>query len=123
MGHFKMGSVNDQTPFTRTPSHIQYPVSSYCVEEVLMQQDDGNPDFWALIILVLSAVLEVVVVSLPGYILARMGKFDPETQKFVSGLNMMIFTPCLSTWPRTAQYMCNANLGSLYQNCFATQSR
>ncbi|KAJ5925999.1 hypothetical protein N7454_007509 [Penicillium verhagenii] len=43
----------------------------------------------------LNAVLEVVCVSLPGYIVARQGMFDAEAQKFVANLNVMLFTPCL----------------------------
>lgn len=43
--------------------------------------------------------MEVVCVALPGYILARMGAFSVENQKFVSNLNMSLFTPCLSESP------------------------
>jgi hypothetical protein len=50
-----------------------------------------------LTLLVFEAVLEVVCVSLPGYIVARLGMFDAEAQKFVANLNVMLFTPCLST--------------------------
>ena len=41
--------------------------------------------------------MEVVCVSLPGYIVARQGMFDAEKQKFVASLNVALFTPCLST--------------------------
>lgn len=57
----------------------------------------SHPDFPHLMLLVLEAVLEVVFVSLPGYIVARQGMFDAEAQKFVANLNVMVFTPCLST--------------------------
>ena len=40
--------------------------------------------------------MEVVCVSLPGYIVARQGMFDAEKQKFVANLNVALFTPCLS---------------------------
>ncbi|PGH26517.1 hypothetical protein AJ80_01831 [Polytolypa hystricis UAMH7299] len=55
----------------------------------------SHPDIWHLILLVFEAVLEVVCVSLPGYIIARMGMFDAEAQKFLANLNVMLFTPCL----------------------------
>ena len=54
-------------------------------------------DFGHLVLLVFEAVLEVVCVSLPGYIVARQGMFDAEAQKFLANLNVMLFTPCLST--------------------------
>ncbi len=46
-------------------------------------------------LLVFEAVMEVVAVSLPGYIIARQGMFDAEKQKFVANLNVALFTPCL----------------------------
>ena len=55
----------------------------------------SHPDFGHLVLLVFEAVLEVVFVSLPGYIVARQGLFDAEAQKFVANLNVMVFTPCL----------------------------
>lgn len=56
----------------------------------------AHPNFGHLILLVFEAVLEVVCVSLPGYIVARQGMFDAEAQKFLANLNVMLFTPCLS---------------------------
>jgi len=55
----------------------------------------GHPDFGHLTLLVFEAVLEVVCVSLPGYIVARQGMFDAESQKFLANLNVQLFTPCL----------------------------
>lgn len=43
--------------------------------------------------------MEVVCVSLPGYIIARLGHFDADKQKFLANLNVMLFTPCLSATP------------------------
>lgn len=63
----------------------------------------SHPDFLHLILLVFEAVLEVVCVSLPGYIVARQGMFDAEMQKFAANLNVMLFTPCLSIRPRALQ--------------------
>lgn len=55
----------------------------------------GHPNFGHLTLLVFEAVLEVVCVSLPGYIVARHGMFDAESQKFLANLNVTLFTPCL----------------------------
>lgn len=62
-------------------------------------QDDGthpsHPALPHLVLLVFEAVMEVVCVSLPGYIIARQGLLDAEQQKFMANLNVMLFTPCL----------------------------
>jgi hypothetical protein len=63
----------------------------------MARTNSEHPDFGHLILLVFEAVLEVVFVSVPGYIMARAGMFDPEAQKFAANLNVMVFTPCLST--------------------------
>ena len=60
---------------------------------------DAHPSFDNLALLVFGAVLEVVCVSLPGYIIARLGHFDADKQKFLANLNVMLFTPCLSMLP------------------------
>ncbi|KAF4634533.1 hypothetical protein G7Y89_g3558 [Cudoniella acicularis] len=56
---------------------------------------NSHPAMSHLILLVFEAVMEVVCVSLPGYIVARQGMFDAENQKFVANLNVALFTPCL----------------------------
>jgi len=56
----------------------------------------SHPALGHLILLVFEAVMEVVCVSLPGYIVARQGMFDQDKQKFVANLNVALFTPCLS---------------------------
>ncbi|ROV94934.1 hypothetical protein VSDG_07062 [Cytospora chrysosperma] len=56
---------------------------------------DSHPALGHLILLVFEAVMEVVCVSLPGYIIATMGHFDADKQKFLANLNVMLFTPCL----------------------------
>ncbi|KAI0195794.1 membrane transporter [Xylaria flabelliformis] len=63
--------------------------------DIAMRPHDQHPSLAGLVILVFEAVLEVICVSLPGYILARKGLFKPEHQKFVANLNMWLFTPCL----------------------------
>lgn len=59
---------------------------------------DAHPPMGHLILLVFEAVMEVVCVAFPGYIIARQGHFDAESQKFVANLNVMLFTPCLSAY-------------------------
>lgn len=56
---------------------------------------DSHPNFINLAGLVSEAVLEVVFVALPGYLVAITGMFDANSQKFLAELNTMIFTPCL----------------------------
>lgn len=56
---------------------------------------EAHPPLGHLVLLVFEAVMEVVCVSLPGYIIARLGMFDAENQKFIANLNVMLFTPCL----------------------------
>src|SRR5258708_1997148 len=41
----------------------------------------SHPSFFHLFLLVFEAVLEVICVSLPGYIAARQGMFDADAQK------------------------------------------
>ena len=56
----------------------------------------SHPNFAHLALLVFEAVLEVVCVCLPGYIMARTGVLRPDMQKFIAEMNIMLFTPCLS---------------------------
>ncbi|KAL2126770.1 hypothetical protein VTI74DRAFT_275 [Chaetomium olivicolor] len=60
-----------------------------------VQPHESHPSIDNLVLLVFGAVLEVVCVSLPGYVIARMGHFDADKQKFLANLNVMLFTPCL----------------------------
>jgi hypothetical protein len=60
-------------------------------------EHSSHPAIGHLVLLVFEAVMEVVCVSLPGYLLARNGMLDAEKQKFLAELNVMLFTPCLST--------------------------
>lgn len=63
---------------------------------VMENPSESHPSLSHLCLLVFEAVLEVVCVSLPGYIVARLGHFDADKQKFLANLNVMLFTPCLS---------------------------
>ncbi|KAL7620904.1 hypothetical protein AAE478_008214 [Parahypoxylon ruwenzoriense] len=62
---------------------------------ILKKPHESHPSIDHLILLVFEAVLEVVCVSLPGYVIARLGHFDADKQKFLANLNVMLFTPCL----------------------------
>jgi hypothetical protein len=86
-------------------------------------EEDRHPSFPHLIILVLAAVLEVVCVSLPGYIIARQGMFDAESQKFLANLNVMLFTPCLSMCPSSNSTWARLTDRSIYKDCFSADSR
>jgi len=65
------------------------------IETMAGKAHSQHPPFGHLVLLVFEAVLEVVCVSLPGYIVARQGMFDADAQKFVANLNVQLFTPCL----------------------------
>jgi Membrane transport protein len=87
--------------------------------ESLKHTGNTHPSFGHLIVLVLSAVLEVVCVSLPGYIIARQGMFDADSQKFLANLNIMLFTPCLSMY----LYYCRQNASHTNICKFSQRSR
>jgi len=85
--------------------------------KIFKRVEDGgahpsHPALGHLVLLVFEAVLEVVCVSLPGYIVARAGMFDAENQKFVANLNVALFTPCLSRfkWLRAVVPTTNSNI-------------
>jgi predicted permease len=59
------------------------------------QAEESHPSFNNLVLLVFGAVLQVVCVSLPGYIIARAGGFNADQQRFLANLNVNLFTPCL----------------------------
>lgn len=84
----------------------------------------SHPDFANLTLLVFEAVMEVVCVSLPGYIVARMGQFDADAQKFVANLNTQLFTPCLSKPSQSSIPNCvtiHIVFLSISKNCHAIQ--
>lgn len=95
---------------------------------VFTKPHDSHPSLDHLILLVFEAVMEVVCVSLPGYIIARLGHFDADKQKFLANLNVMLFTPCLSATPDN---LCPRGMEglfwltwlnrSLHQTCFSAQ--
>ncbi|KAJ2906545.1 membrane transporter [Zalerion maritima] len=80
-----------------TPTSFRLNMESVATASANMttQAHESHPDLGHLILLVFEAVMEVVCVSLPGYIIARLGHFDADKQKFLANLNVMLFTPCL----------------------------
>ncbi|KAI1343445.1 auxin efflux carrier [Xylariaceae sp. FL0016] len=78
----------------------------------VLRSHNSHPSLGGLILLVFEAVMEVVCVSLPGYILARKGLFQPEHQKFVANLNMWLFTPCL-IFSKLAKQLKPSEMGDL----------
>lgn len=81
-----------------SPASPQIYMTSAPIEggDMLLHTNSKHPNFGHLTLLVLEAVLEVVCVSFPGYVLARRGLFNTEMQKFAANLNVFLFTPCLS---------------------------
>ncbi|KAF7548083.1 hypothetical protein G7Z17_g7303 [Cylindrodendrum hubeiense] len=73
----------------------QFTQQSYELPHQALTTNENHPSLPHLCLLVFEAVLEVVCVSLPGYIVARLGHFDADKQKFLANLNVMLFTPCL----------------------------
>ena len=80
-----------------SPSIVGRSLSSFSLGLARRANDhESHPALGHLILLVFEAVMEVVCVSLPGYIVARKGILDAEKQKFLAELNVMLFTPALS---------------------------
>jgi hypothetical protein len=73
-----------------------FPMLTMLMGPSIASDGDSHPSLPYMALLVFEAVMEVVCVSLPGYILARTGLFNQENQKFVANLNVSLFTPCLS---------------------------
>lgn len=62
--------------------------------------DDGHsshPSVPHLMFLVFKAIFEVMLYSMPGFVLAYAGLFSAHNQKWASNVNIWVFTPCLST--------------------------
>jgi len=66
-------------------------------------------------LLVFEAVMEVVCVSLPGYIIARQGMFDADKQKWAANLNVALFTPCLSMLNQSKWQMIGTDWDSFHE--------
>jgi len=79
----------------RRAMDTESPMTNGAMDFMARNSHSSHPDFGHLMLLVFEAVLEVVCVSLPGYVVARQGMFDANAQKFVANLNVQLFTPCL----------------------------
>lgn len=91
---FRMARVDNG--FTAPPGFADMSATSGgFLNAIKKPAHSSHPDFGHLILLVFEAVLEVVFISLPGYIVARSGMFSAEHQKFLANLNVQLFTPCL----------------------------
>jgi choline kinase len=88
--------TSSNNAFVSMASHSYDYGNNGFLEVLKKKPHSSHPDFANLTLLVFEAVMEVVCVSLPGYIIARMGQFDAESQKFLANLNTQLFTPCLS---------------------------
>jgi choline kinase len=87
--------TSSNNAFVSMASHSYDYGNNGFLEVLKKKPHSSHPDFANLTLLVFEAVMEVVCVSLPGYIIARMGQFDAESQKFLANLNTQLFTPCL----------------------------
>lgn len=88
-----MDAIAAPTPYRLS----QLAANAYELPLKVFEEGSSSPSLSYLCLLVFEAVLEVVCVSLPGYIIARLGQFDADKQKFLANLNVSLFTPCLST--------------------------
>lgn len=84
---------------SQTPMSLRGVLTAGAGARTSASAQSSHPSLPHLILLVFEAVLEVICVSLPGYIAAQQGMFDAEAQKLVANLNVTLFTPCLSKDP------------------------
>ncbi|KAH9966174.1 auxin efflux carrier [Lactifluus volemus] len=57
--------------------------------------DESESPIWPLFQTVLGSIVEVILVSVSGYVLARRGIIDKPTQRQLNVININFFTPCL----------------------------
>ncbi|KAF8496495.1 auxin efflux carrier [Russula emetica] len=55
----------------------------------------GDSPIWILFQSVLGSIVQVTLICISGYVLARRGVLDKSTQKQLNVLNVNFFTPCL----------------------------
>ena len=94
---FRLASGNGFSAQPTRRSYTEMALGALSHQSTIMGHE-AHPPMGHLILLVFEAVMEVVCVAFPGYIIARQGHFDAESQKFVANLNVMLFTPCLSVY-------------------------
>ncbi|KAL2867564.1 auxin efflux carrier [Aspergillus lucknowensis] len=61
----------------------------------LTKGQETSSSLGELCFLIILAVSEVILITLAGYNVARMGLFDADKRKFLNNLNIKLFTPCL----------------------------
>jgi auxin efflux carrier family protein len=96
--HRKRDLTSDQSTFTMAAANSTIALAANATLGLLDDTRIGHgshPNFVHLAGLVCEAVLEVIFVALPGFLVAYTGMFDAHSQKFVAELNTMVFTPCL----------------------------
>ncbi|KAL8725284.1 MAG: hypothetical protein Q9166_007458 [cf. Caloplaca sp. 2 TL-2023] len=98
-------SISSSAPFS-----MQGPYT--VLADKALPPHSSHPPFGHLILLVFEAVMEVVCVSFPGYVVARQGMFNAEMQKFAANLNVVLFTPCL-IFTKLASQLTADKLGEL----------
>ncbi|KAK4545263.1 hypothetical protein LTR36_003443 [Oleoguttula mirabilis] len=90
---------SEQAPMLMAAANTTMDVCLNATMAILLKErlppHSQHPNFLKLAGLVCEAVLEVVFVALPGFLVAYTGMFDATSQKFVAELNTMVFTPCL----------------------------
>ncbi|KAL5117954.1 hypothetical protein ACEQ8H_004099 [Pleosporales sp. CAS-2024a] len=89
----RLRGLQQPTPRFVAMSAQAYDYGGHGFADVFRKKHSAHPDLANLTLLVFEAVMEVVCVSLPGYIVARIGQFDAENQKFLANLNTQLFTP------------------------------
>ncbi|KAJ4983270.1 membrane transporter [Stagonosporopsis vannaccii] len=105
-------AANSNALVSMTSQSFDYGNNGGFMEVFKKKAHSSHPDFANLTLLVFEAVMEVVCVSAPGYIIARMGQFDAESQKFLANLNTQLFTPCL-IFTKLASQLTAEKLGDL----------
>lgn len=81
------------TPFFLIPSYnLNIPTYS---NKVILNMSDNPLSLLQLSYLTLQAVLQAVIICLFGFICTQKGLLPPQAQKYISQLNVQLFTPCL----------------------------
>ncbi|KAL8803050.1 MAG: hypothetical protein Q9182_003420 [Xanthomendoza sp. 2 TL-2023] len=107
-----MGLHAFRSSSTASPASFRMQNSFSTLADAASAPHSSHPPFGHLILLVFEAVMEVVCVSFPGYIVARQGMFNAEMQKFAANLNVVLFTPCL-IFTKLASQLTADKLGEL----------
>jgi len=96
MDSFQVYEDFDTGPFSSNAYTSSFTTMANVLKQKPLPPHSSHPDFGHLTLLVFQAVMEVVFLAAPGYILAEKGLFDVAAQKFAANINVNLFTPCLS---------------------------